>query len=418
MRRKLPWPFIVVIISSFLFGALWGWKLIRDRAAEEGRLESEAKLRILAPPGLLSHELLVEFQRREKIEIDLSVETFPASLLRRALKSAPGQYDAVFLFHHQVSALRTERKLTSLYDSRVKFPTSIAPDFRKLPNDRNLMDTAPLLWGLLGVASKKELENSKTQIAFWPAPLIGLEDIGVQPGVFASKLQPMLGSFENLEKHMKMGLGGFNEVATTSLLVSHGSLAFSPLKESGLQFGPLRDHVTHEEYYPLWILTIAALSEGDIERTRKFVRFLLEPRQNITLVQNARSGATTLRAQEGLESLPKPLQASYFRQFPINKILVERDERVRSADDVLEQMVLGASLKVPKPNEATKPTATSDVEEAPVAKVKRKSKPTPEPSSDDEVEEEAMKPAGASEAPGTPSGGAPTAPSEERPHDD
>lgn len=429
MRRKLSWPFISLIAFSFVAGATWGVKLIRDRTKEEGRLESEAKLRILAPPGIFSKELLNEFQRREKIEVELSVETFPASLLRRALKSAPGTYDAALVFHYQVSALRGERKLATLYDTRAKFPTTIAPDFRKLPNDRNLMDTAPLLWGLLGQASKKEFEHMKLQLAFWPSTLIGLEDSAVQPNAFAMKMQLLLGSLDALENHMKKGAGSFAESAPTGpIVVSHGSLSFSPLKESGLIFEPLR--VGTHEYYPMWILTLAALGDGDLERTRKFVKFLLEPAQNIALVQTTRTAASTLREQSELAVLPKALQASYFRAFSIDKILLERDERIRSADEVLEQMVLGAGAKIVKSVEPIKTAATIGQATPPpklAASPKKKNagaKPI-EASGDEEVSEGSgdsdVVPPGDSVAPSAPAAPAnppATEPSADLPHDD
>lgn len=429
MRRKLSWPFVGLIVFSFTVGAVWGFKLIRDRKAEEGRLESEAKLRILAPPGIFSPDLLLEFQRREKIEVEVSIETFPASLLRRALKSAPGQYDAAIVFHYQVSALRAERKLASLYDNRVKFPISIAPDFRKLPNDRNLMDTAPLLWGLLGNATKKEFEKLKPQAAFWPSPLIGLEEANIQPNAFATKLLPMLGDLDGLEGRMKKGLGAFGEAPLGPLIVSHASLAFSPLKEAGMTFEPLQIGIM--VHYPMWILTVAALSEGDLERTRKFVKFLLEPAQNIALVQTVRAGASTLRDQPELAVLPKNLQASFFRTFPIDQILLERDERIRSADEVLEQMVLGAGAKIAKSVEPVRPLPVNTpavsmppsavpVSAAVVAPVVKRNKPPPpapvETSGDEEGEIKEAGPPPVETAPTVQP--EPTAPSEELPRDD
>ena len=412
MRRKLSWPFFIVIFCSFSLGAIWGWKLIRDRAAVEGRLEAEAKIRILAPPGIFTREILVEFQRREKIEVELTTEIFPASLLRRALKSTPGQYDLILVYHHQVTALRVERKLTSLYDSRVKFPTSIAPDFRKLPNDRNLMDTAPLLWGVMGRASKKEIDAAKPKAAFWPSFLIGLEDLNVTPAAFVAKLHTTTGGLAGLEGTMKRGPGGFTDAADSPLIISHGSLAFSPLKELNLQFEPLKagDH----EFYPMWILTAVAMADGDLERSRKFVRFLFEPAQNVALVQSSRVGATTLREQEGLESIPANLQAAHFRTFPIDKILLERDERIRLADELLEQTLLGAAIKVVKVPEVTKPVAEIAVA---TPRPKPKPKPTPEPSEDaaesmSELNDEAA--GSAAESPAQ----TPTAPSESIPHDD
>jgi hypothetical protein len=422
MRSKLSWPFILVILCSFIFGAAWGWKMLRDRTSAEGRLESEARLRVLAPPGILSRELLVEFQRREKIEVELAVETFPGSLLRRALKSAPGQYDLILAFHHQVSALRAERKLAPLFDARVKFPTTIAPDFRKLPNDRNLMDTAPLLWGLLGLATSKEVESLKPKVAFWPSFLIGLEDSEMTATAFASKIQPMLGRFDHLDAQLRKGPGGFTDKPTTPVVISHASLAFSPYSEMNLRFEPLKDH--GGEVYPLWILTAVGIADGDIERARKFVRFLLEPAQNLAIVQTARVGATTLREQAGLETLPKNLQASFFRTFPIDKISIERDERIRNADDILEQMALGANLKVETPIVHNRPVADATPVATPRPKVKPmaavKPKPTPTPASGDEEEGTAVEevaPAVVPAAAEEPNGEA-KAPLEQPSHDD
>jgi hypothetical protein len=426
MRRKLPWPFIIVILSSFSLGAAWGWKLIRDRAAEEGRLDAEAKIRILAPPGIFTREILIAFQRRERIEVELTTETFPASLLRRALKSTPGQYDLILLYHHQVSALRVERKLMSLYDSRVKFPTSIAPDFRKLPNDRNLMDTAPLLWGVIGLASKKEIgkesekESAKPKAAFWPTFLIGLEDLSVTPAAFVSKQHALLSEFFGLEALMKRGPGGFSDPVDSPLLISHGSLAFSPLKELNLQFEPLRTATA--EFYPMWILTAVAMADGDLERSRKFVRFLFEPAQNVALVQASRVGATTLREQEGLETIPAILQAAHFRTFPIDKISLERDERIRLADEVLEQTLLGAAIKVVKVPESAK--AIREPVAAPARKPKPIAKPTVEPG--EEASEDAALGVGQKDEPKEEIGAdraaepakTPTGPSESTPLDD
>ena len=418
MRRKLPWPFIVVIICSFFLGAMWGWKLLHDRAVEEGRLDAEGKLHVLAPPGLLSRELLLEFQREEKIEVEIQTETFPASLLRRALKSSPGQYDLALLYHHQVSALRIERRLAPLYDSRAKFPTTIAPDFRKLTGDRNLMDTAPLLWGFLGLAVPQDPKAvaAKPKLAFWPSFLIGLDDISIAPSTFAAKVQAQLGGLQDIEALMLEGPGGYRGPTTTPLIVSHGALAFSPLKEASLRFQALKNG--DQDVYPLWILTATALADGDVERSRRFVRFLLEPRNNLALVQAARVGASTLREQEGLESLPEILQASYFRKFPINQILIERDERVRLADEVLEQAALGASIKVAKPTATPVVPSPKPVVPSPkpvvVAKPKPTSTPTPAPAvetPDEEVDVEEV-PAATNGAEST------TAPSESPPHDD
>lgn len=372
MQRKWHWPFITVILTSFLLGAIWGVKMIRDRAAEEGRLEADSVLNILAPTGFLPKEMLLEFQKRERIQVILHEESFPSALLRRALKASPGQYDVAIVFHHQVSALRNERRMLSLYDSRVKFPTNIAPDFRKLPDERNLMDTAPLQWGLLGLVGKQKEDtvNSKItalRLGFWPSIMIGGEATDIPTQNFVKGLQ---GSIEDL-RPKKPGLTYFLtadpgqvEQATltpSAIAVSHGSLAFPPLKDLKLELRPIRSQTStnmEDGNYLLWILTAVAMSDGDLERSRKLIRFLLDPVQNLKLVQHTKVGATTLRNQPGFERLPEALQSNYFRKFPLNRIRIERDERVQQVDDLLEQSVLGAEIQT---KQVAKPTSPSNV---------------------------------------------------------
>lgn len=414
MQRKWHWPFITVILTSFLLGAIWGVKLIRDRAAEEGRLEADSVLNILAPTGFIPKEILLEFQKRERIQVILHEESFPSALLRRALKAAPGQYDAAIVFHYQVSALRNERRMLSLYDSRVKFPTNIAPDFRKLPDDRNMMDTAPLQWGLLGVARKQKEDTANPKftalrLGFWPAIMIGGEETNIPTQNFVTGLH---GSIEDL-RSKKPGLAHFlasdpAEVekathAPSAIAISHGSLAFPPLKDLMLELHPIRPQnstTVENGSYMLWILTAVAMSDGDLERTRKLVRFLLDPVQNLKLVQHTKVGATTLRYQEGFERLPDALQSNYFRKFPLDKIRIERDERVRQADDLLEQSVLGAEIQTkqltkspPPPNEPAidarpKKTAPTPVVVAPPAPAKAEPSAHPEPPTQDSTEVE------------------------------
>ena len=369
------WPLVTVIVSSFALGALWGWKMIRDRAEEEGRLESLSELNLLAPQGVIPQKLLIEFQRQERIRVVLHEDPFPGSLVRKALKSSPGQYDAALLYHYQVSALRNERRMISLFDARVKFPTSISPDFRKLPDDRNLMDTAPLQWGLLGRAHPKGSESkSPLQFAIWPGLLIGGEVADLPAPNFVSKYLPAISAMNNGES-MLANVKAPNPLET--YLVSHASLSFPPFKDLQLEFSgiPLADR-TNERGYFLWILTLTAMADGDLESVRKLMRFLLDPARNLALVQTTKVGATTLRDQEALGDIPETLRSSYFRKFPLQSIIVERDERVRQADDLVEQAILGAAI-VPKavPVQKKPIVETEDPQPPPV----RRSTPRPTP---------------------------------------
>lgn len=389
------WPLVTVIVSSFALGALWGWKMIRDRAEEEGRLESLSDLNLLAPQGVIPQKLLIEFQKQERIRVVLHEDPFPGSLIRKALKSSPGQYDAAVLFHYQVSALRNERRMHSLFDARVKFPTSISPDFRKLPDDRNLMDTAPLQWGLLGRAHPKGLDSKGTlRFAIWPGLIIGGESSDLPAPNFVAKYLPSISPMNN-------GESLFSNVKEPSpldaFLVSHASLSFPPFKDIPLEFSglPLADRPNERGYF-LWILTLTAMADGDLEGVRKLMRFLLDPARNLALVQATKFGATTLRDQEALSDIPETLRSSYFRKFPLQSIIVERDERVRQADDLVEQAILGAAI-VPKALPVPKKQDTA-IEPQPTATPVRRStprptpKPTPEPEQPSEEDESGASP--------------------------
>lgn len=397
MRSSWSWPLAVVIVSSFALGSLWGWKLIRDRNEKEGRLDADSQIRVLAPTGLFGKELLAEFQRRERLMVTVATEDHPASLLRRALKSVPGQFDLVFVYHHQVSALRVERKLQNLYDDRNKFPTIIAPDFRRLPDDRNLMDTAPLLWGFIGLASKEkgkeDTEAGKATIVTWPSHLVGLESEGTSesqagaPATFGARLLPRL----------QLGpMMSFRHPPVAPLIISHGQLEYEPLKAMGLHFSPIAGR------YPLWILTGVAMADGNLERARRMIRYLIESENNVAFVKDTRGGASTLRESA---ALPETLRGTYLRTVPINSIVVENDERMRQTDDVIEQLVMGATL----PSQAI--TDGEKVKPPPRKGKKAERKVEVPPEGADEVEPPPEAPPAAVSVPAT-------GPSEESAHDD
>lgn len=349
------WPILTVIVSSFSLGALWGWKMIQDQAEEEGRLESLSEINLLAPQGLIPKRLLTEFQKRERIRVILHEDRYPGSLIRKALKSSPGQYDAAVVFHYQVSALRAERRLISIFDNRVKFPTSISPDFRKLPDDRDLMDTAPLQWGLIGRAHPKNSdEKAPLRFAVWPGLLIGVESADLPATNFVSKYLPSMTAM-SIDQNLLNNVTNPNPL--DAFLISHATLSFAPYQDLQLEFSGLPVNEQRKERgFLLWVLTLTAMSDGNLEGVRKLMRFLLEPAQNLALVQSAKIGATTLRDKEALDSLPEPLRSSYFRKFSLQSIIVERDERIRQTDDLLERAILGAAI-TPKatPRPDTKP---------------------------------------------------------------
>lgn len=399
------WPILTVIVSSFSLGALWGWKMIQDQAEEEGRLESLSEINLLAPQGLIPKRLLTEFQKQERIRVILHEDRYPGSLIRKALKSSPGQYDAVVIFHYQVSALRAERRMISLFDTRVKFPTSISPDFRKLPDDRNLMDTAPLQWGLIGRAHQKNSdEKAPLRFAVWPGLLIGGEAADLPPANFVSKFLPALAAMNN-DQNLLNNVTSPNPL--DAFLISHATLSFAPYKDLQLDFSglPINGQVNERGFF-LWVLTLTAMSDGNLEGVRKLMRFLLEPAQNLALVQSAKIGATTLRDEEALNSLPEPLRSSYFRKFPLQSIVVERDERIRQADDLLEQAILGAAI-IPKATPIPKPTP----KETPVLIPTQSAKATPRPAEKPVAKPEAtIEPTATPQVESTPE---PSAPSEE-----
>lgn len=389
MSRK--WPYIVVILVSFLFGSLWGWRLIQKRNEQEGRFSPENQLKILAPANLISDSLIQEFQQREKIAVQVTSESSPATLLRKLVKSAPGQFDAAFVFHHQIPSLRVERKLTNLFDSRNRFPTVIAPDFRKLPDDRNLMETAPLMWGVIGVATKKQsntlpslweqnrYDTHRAAIGVWPSWATLFLPPEAAPPELARKFQSILSLRDQF-----FGLGAtanaVNVKELTQIIISHGQMEEPEFKtkDGEWTFGSL----SSDGRFPLWILTLVAVSSEtgteNLEPVRKWMRFLMEPAIAKQWILKSHGGATTLKSLEDSD-LPAALKASYLRHFPVHDIKLDRDERVRQADEVLEQTMAGASLAASEPLAHTKTHSkpqpiASDSEPNEVA-VKEKPKP-------------------------------------------
>ena len=103
--------------------------------------------------------------------------------------------------------------------------------------------------------------------------------------------------------------------------------------------------------YPLWILTSIAVADGNTEMARKWLHFLLEPAVTREFTIKSRGGASTLRTMEDAD-IPKELKPSYLRSIPIQDVLLDRDERIRQADDLIEQTLAGAQLSAPTPTPA------------------------------------------------------------------
>lgn len=342
------WPFIIVVLLSFGLGSFWGWRLIQERNETEGRFIADSHFRLLAPAGLIPDSIIREFEKQERVAVELTSEPSPATLLRKLLKSAPGQFDSAMIFHHQLPSVRTERKLQSLYDSRNRFPIVIAPDFRKLTEDRNLMETAPLLWGFIGLASRKTAtpptreilsqsrwDGKHMTIGVWPSWLTAyLPSPETLPIELVRKISP---SLRNQKSFFETTVTDETNLA----VLTHGQMNQEPFQKDW-SFTSL-DHG-----YPLWILTSIAVADGNTELARKWLHFLLEPTVSREFTIKSRGGASTLRTMEEAD-IPKELKPSYLRSIPIQDVLLDRDERIRQADDLIEQTLAGAQLSAPTP---------------------------------------------------------------------
>lgn len=362
------WPFFIVILLSFGLGSFWGWRLIKEKNQAEGRFVADERFRLLIPAGLVPNSLIRDFEKQANVSVELTVESSPATLLRKLLKSVPGQFDGAMIFHHQLPSLRTERKLQSLYDGRYRFPTVIAPDFRRLTDDRNLTETAPLLWGLIGVARRGATTKPLTLTSQpnWDAKHIAVR-------VWPSWLTAYLPSPESLPVELVRRFGptlhnqtSFFEATVTeetdTAIVTHGQMLLPPFNKDWTL-------VSYDRGYPLWILTFVAVADGNTEVAQKWLRFLLEPAVARELTLKSRGGASTLRSLEESD-LPKELKPSYLRSIPIQDVLLDRDERIRQADELIEQSLAGARLN---PVLAAAPAAQQEIP----AKVIAKRKPTP-----------------------------------------
>ena len=203
------WPLILVIGASFLFGAVYGIYLVRNREAELGRGPVETKLKIITPPQFIDinspgfHNFKTRIRRDLGLDLEIEVAESNLQLLLKALRSAPGTYDAGLLFHYQIRPLRHERRLDPLFlipgsssdHQRIglsKQPSIVAPDFRILPEGRDLRTALPLFWGFLeaeksgpgavwatsmskAIGKDPATPSSATRRTLWVASLVAIE---------------------------------------------------------------------------------------------------------------------------------------------------------------------------------------------------------------------------------------------------
>ncbi|HRK07345.1 MAG TPA: hypothetical protein PLZ57_06215 [Pseudobdellovibrionaceae bacterium] len=155
---------------------------MQKREAELGRGPVETQLKLIAPPQFLdlTSPAFHNFKTRLRTEsgIDLQIESAESNLqlLLKALRSAPGTYDAALLFHYQLRPLRHERRLDPLFAGAqasqsqqrtglARPPIVVAPDFRILPDGRDLRTGLPLFWGFLDGAS------NPSQVPAWASSM-------------------------------------------------------------------------------------------------------------------------------------------------------------------------------------------------------------------------------------------------------
>jgi hypothetical protein len=283
------WPLILVIGASFLFGSGYGIYLVQKREAELGRRPVETQLKIIAPPQFLdlNGPAFYNFKTRIRSEVglDLQIESAETNLqlLLKALRSAPGTYDAALLFHYQLRPLRHERRLDPLFagpsasgqqrTGLARSPIVIAPDFRILPDGRDLRTGLPLFWGFLEVQSAA------------PVPLWA-----------------------------------------TSLSKGLSSTSITNLKD---------------QKRTLWVLSLVALEGGQWEGVRKLTKALVDesPSLLVALVQ-ASPGRSTFRWSEDkkreiedLEKWNKDFDPAAFRSVSLLELEMPSDEVLQAFDE-------------------------------------------------------------------------------------
>lgn len=338
---KWRWPLIVVTSTSFALGILFGYQQIKQQKEELGQVEIKNQLKILAPAGLVPIELIKDFARREKIQIVLHEESNPPRLLRRLSKSAPSEFDAAFLFHHQIQMAKVDRKLTNLFDSRFRFPSVISPDFRILPDDRNLMESAPLFWGLIGLATpEKPTSTDKFTIGFWPGFAVAAT---TNEASLFETLNPWKLSMDlfinQRDWQVSFFRKEFDEPMVMPTLLSHPQfLHFKKTQEQQVNFSPL-----NSGKYALWVLSLAAIQDGQTDVVQRFAKYLFEPEVTSQLLSLIPFAASTLKSIEST-SLQPELKPSYFRKFSMQEVSVAKDDRVRELDEMIEKTLGGVPL--------------------------------------------------------------------------
>lgn len=281
------WPLILVIGASFLFGSGYGVFLVQKREAELGRGPVETQLKLIAPPQFLdlTSPAFHNFKTKLRAEagIDLQVESAESNLqlLLKALRSAPGTYDAALLFHYQLRPMRHERRIDPLFagpqvsqtqqrTGLARPPTVVAPDFRILPDGRDLRTGLPLFWGFIDGAS------IPTQVPPWAS----------------SMSKAISSSSDNSRK-------------------------------------------------TLWVLSLVALEGGQWESVRKLTRAMIDdgPSLIFSLMQ-ASPGRSTFRWNESqrkeiedLEKWTKDFDPADFRKVSLLELEMPTDEVLQALDE-------------------------------------------------------------------------------------
>lgn len=296
--RSLRAPLILVLISSFVFGSYWGVRIMNRKKAREGLLRAAHVVKVLAPSGLISPNLLAQFQTTN-LDSDSVQLTFAGQGDELLAQIAKIQPDLVFFFSFQRAVVqRAPGGLTDFAgDNRGKaLMGKIAADFLDLAKT----DSVSLLWNFFAFVWRKN-DPSVPARPTWD-DFVQLQSKLSLVNQAGNAWLPLSGRKVLFEDHSVVQLG-------------HAEMAYPPFNQGRWQIA-----VPEGKKGVLVQIEVSLLKNAaEPEAAHRLINFLLEAKTGLKWCAHTRY-ASTSRAVENSEADPR-LKPSFLRQLPLIEIM-------------------------------------------------------------------------------------------------
>jgi len=348
-RKKIT--ILSILLGAALIGAAVGVYLNLQLNREKELERARVTLRVLTYKGLLSANLLKEFEEHAQIRVQTEEVANPEELWDRLETSAlnPSQaFDLVSLFSYQVPLAAQLGRIRAIDEEKLPNIGLVSPDFRYLPGEPAFKGVLPVLWGVVGVMHREPTPPSfpkSWRELFSENRFKG--KLALPSSTFLVwELGELLGTVPDLKKTVAkitshaVVVSDFltpasaltNESNPSVLVVSHGEAAFPPLQSPEWKFT-----IPGVGGF-FWSLVFALHPYSrKVNEAHELLDFLLEFRSALSLSENFRQASTNRRVEES--DLDARLGPSYLRQIPLHSLEIPKDfNRAREIRELLNQL--------------------------------------------------------------------------------